>query len=326
MSAAADDRVEQYTRLLNEMWRIRAFEEKVSELYAKGRLFGLLHLGIGQEASAVGVCADLNADDYAVGGHRSHSHALAKGAEVAPLLAEIAGKGAGYCGGKGGSMHIVAADAGFVTATGVVGGNIPLGVGAALGARMGGRGQVAVVFFGDGAVQTGAFHESLNLASLWKLPLVFVCENNGYAEFSALEDQTVVPHLAEHGETYGIASTTIDGNDVLAVREAVAEAVARARAGDGPTFLECMTYRLRGHYEGDQAKYREASESAEWRAKDPIQRLVRAIEELPGADADAIATEAERAARAVVEEAAEWTSEAPWPTEEDLMTTVFPTR
>ncbi|ADB52498.1 thiamine pyrophosphate-dependent dehydrogenase E1 component subunit alpha [Conexibacter woesei] len=326
MTPGAEDRVADHTRLLNEMWRIRAFEEKVAELYAKGRLFGLLHLGIGQEASAVGVCADLNADDYVVGGHRSHTHALAKGAQVKPLLAEIAGKAAGYCGGKGGSMHIVAAEAGFITATGVVGGNIPLGVGAALGARMAGRGQVAAVFFGDGAVQTGAFHESLNLASLWKLPLVFVCENNGYAEFSALEDQTVVPHLAQHGETYGIASRTIDGNDVLAVRDAVAIAVERARSGGGPTFLEVMTYRLRGHYEGDQAKYREASESAEWKAKDPIQRLVRVIEQLPGADAAAIAAEAERAARAAVEEAAEWTSEAPWPTEEDLMTTVFPAR
>ena len=326
MSAGVEDRVADHVRLLNEMWRIRAFEEKVAELYAKGRLFGLLHLGIGQEASAVGVCADLNADDYVVGGHRSHTHALAKGAQVKPLLAEIAGKAAGYCGGKGGSMHIVAADAGFITATGVVGGNIPLGVGAALGARMAGRGQVAAVFFGDGAVQTGAFHESLNLASLWKLPLVFVCENNGYAEFSALEDQTVVPHLAQHGETYGIASRTIDGNDVLAVRDAVAIAVERARSGGGPTFLEVMTYRLRGHYEGDQAKYREASESAEWKAKDPIQRLVRVIEQLPGADAAALAAEAERIARAAVEEAAEWTSEAPWPTEEDLMTTVFPAR
>jgi len=303
--------------LLDAMWRIRAFEERVSELYAKGELKGLLHLGVGQEGVAVGTCTGLNDDDYVVGGHRSHAHAIAKGADLGKMMAELAGRDTGYCRGKGGSMHLVAMDCGFVTATGVVGGNIPLAVGAAQACRMAGREQVAVVFFGDGAVQTGAFHESLNMASLWGLPLVFVCENNGYAEFSALEDQTNVRRLAEHGETYGIAAQTLDGNDVLAVRDAVAEAVARARSGGGPTFLECKTYRLRGHYEGDPGKYRELAEADEWRAKDPIARLVRALDD-PGAGDDA-----ERVARAAVEDATRWALAAPQPAEEELMTTVY---
>lgn len=303
--------------LLDAMWRIRAFEEKVSELYAKGELKGLLHLGVGQEGVAVGTCSALERDDYVVGGHRSHAHAIAKGADLGLMLAELAGRDAGYCRGKGGSMHLVAIDTGFVTATGVVGGNIPLAVGVAQGCRMAGRNRVTVVFFGDGAVQTGAFHESLNIASLWGLPLIFLCENNGYAEFSALEDQTNVRRLAEHGETYGIPSRTLDGNDVLAVRESVSEAVARARAGEGPTFLECLTYRLRGHYEGDPGKYRELAEADEWRAKDPIGRLARRL-----GDDDAL-TAAERTARDEVEAAARWALAAPEPAEAEVTTTVY---
>jgi TPP-dependent pyruvate/acetoin dehydrogenase alpha subunit len=297
--------------LLAAMWRIRAFEEKVSALYARADLKGLLHLGIGQEAVAVGACLDLEDDDYVLGGHRAHAHAIAKGADLTKMLAELAGRDTGYCRGKGGSMHLVAAECGFLTATGVVAGNLPLAVGAAQACRMNGRGQVTLAFFGDGAAQTGAFHESLNLASLWGLPLVFVCENNGYAEFSALEDHTRVTRLAQHGETYGIPAATLDGNDVLAVRAAAGEAVARARGGGGPTFLECLTYRLRGHYEGDPGRYRELAETEEWRAKDPIRRL--------GVDDPAI----EQAARAEVEEAARRALEAPWPAAEELTTTVY---
>ncbi len=249
--------------LLEAMWVIRAFEEKVSELYARNQIPGLLHLGIGQEGVAVGACGALRRDDYIVGGHRAHAHAIAKGADLARLMAELAGRSAGCCGGKGGSMHVVAMDVGFVTATGVVGGNIPLALGAALACRERRRGQVAAAFFRDGAGQTGAFHESLNIGSLWKLPVIFVCENNGYAEFTPLSAHTLVARLADHARTYAMPHVTVDGNDVLAVREAVGEAPARARAGEGPTFVECLTYRLRGHYEGDPAKYRELSELKE---------------------------------------------------------------
>src|SRR5687767_9799559 len=178
--------------LLGRMWLIRAFEEKVSALYAAREIVGLLHLGIGQEAVAVGTCSPLRPDDYVFGGHRSHGHAIAKGADLDRLMAEIAGRATGYCAGKGGSMHIVAMDVGFVTATGVVGGTIPLALGAAFAAKERKKGQVAVVFFGDGAGQSGPFHESLNIASLWQLPVIFVCENNGYAEFTPLSAHTKV--------------------------------------------------------------------------------------------------------------------------------------
>ncbi|MFQ5802754.1 MAG: thiamine pyrophosphate-dependent dehydrogenase E1 component subunit alpha, partial [Candidatus Methylomirabilales bacterium] len=256
--------------LLRTMWIIRAFEEKVSELYARGQIVGLLHLGIGQEGVAVGACSALRRDDYIFGGHRSHAHAIAKGADLGRLLAELAGRSTGYCRGKGGSMHLVAMDVGFVTATGVVGGTIPIALGAAFVCKERGEGHVAVVFFGDGAGQVGPFHESLNIASLWKFPVVFVCENNGYSEFTPLSAHTVVSRLADHARTYGMSNVTVDGNDVLSVQQAIREAAQRARSGEGATFVECITYRLRGHYEGDPGKYRELSEVAEWKARDPI--------------------------------------------------------
>ncbi|HXF76872.1 MAG TPA: thiamine pyrophosphate-dependent dehydrogenase E1 component subunit alpha, partial [Methylomirabilota bacterium] len=213
--------------LLRRMWLIRAFEEKVSALYAERQVVGLLHLGIGQEAVAVGACSVLGPDDYVYGGHRSHGHAIAKGADINKLMAEIAGRATGYCGGKGGSMHIVAKDVGFMTATGVVGGTIPLALGAAFAAKERKRGQVAMVFFGDGAGQAGPFHESLNIASLWQLPVIFVCENNGYAEFTPLSAHTKIERLARHAKTYGIPASTVDGNDLIAVRDAMKKAVAK---------------------------------------------------------------------------------------------------
>src|SRR5918994_7949144 len=187
--------------LLRRMWLIRAFEEKVSALYAERQIVGLLHLGIGQEAVAVGVCGLLQQDDLVFGGHRSHGHALAKGADVKRLMAEIAGRATGYCGGKGGSMHIVALDAGFITATGVVGGTIPMALGAAFAAKEKKQGQVSVVFFGDGAGQAGPFHESLNIASLWQLPVIFVFEKNGFAEFTPLSAHTKIERLGAHSKT-----------------------------------------------------------------------------------------------------------------------------
>ncbi len=304
------------------MWLIRAFEERVSELFARGQIAGLLHLGIGQEAVAAGACGVLRIDDYAFGGHRAHAHAIAKGADLNRLMAELAGRASGYCRGKGGSMHIVAMDAGFVTATGVVGGTIPLALGAAFAAKEKKQGQVAMVFFGDGAGQVGPFHESLNIASLWKLPVIFVCENNGYAEFTPLSAHTLVSHLADHARTYAMPRATIDGNDVLAVRRAVRAAVARARAGQGPTFVECLTYRLRGHYEGDPAKYRELSEVKDWKAKDPIARFARLLQKKKAASVNDIA-QAESDARERVEKAAEFALAAPWPEPEEVAAQVY---
>jgi acetoin:2,6-dichlorophenolindophenol oxidoreductase subunit alpha len=307
--------------MLESMWTIRAFEEKVSELYSKAQVVGLVHLGIGQEGVAVGTCSALRSDDYVFGGHRSHPHALAKGADVKRLMAELAGRSTGYCRGKGGSMHVVAMDVGFVTATGVVGGTIPLALGAAFVCRERGKGQVALVFFGDGAGQVGPFHESLNIASLWKLPVIFVCENNGYAEFTPLSAHTLVSRIADHARTYQIPNVTVEGNDVLEVRKAVSEAVERARSGEGPTFVECMTYRLRGHYEGDPGKYRELSEVADWKAKDPIARFA-ALLEAAGVPAEKIAA-AERPARERVAEAVQFALEGPWPGPEELVHQVY---
>ncbi|HEY3522488.1 MAG TPA: thiamine pyrophosphate-dependent enzyme [Candidatus Limnocylindrales bacterium] len=308
--------------LLRRMLRIRAFEEKVSELYARGKVAGLLHLGIGQEAVAVGVMSVLRANDAVVGGHRAHAHALATGADPVRLMAEIAGRSGGYAGGKGGSMHLVATDSGFLTATGVVGGNIPLALGAAFASTYAGSDAVAVVFFGDGAGQTGPFHESLNLASLWSLPVVFVCENNGYAEFTPLSSHTKVERLSAYAATYGMPAATIDGNDIDAVRTAAADAVARARSGGGPTFVEALTYRLRGHYEGDPAKYRELSELADWKAKDPIERLRTALAS-SGAVDEATAVRIEADERAAIEEAATKALASPPPDPGELVTRVY---
>jgi TPP-dependent pyruvate/acetoin dehydrogenase alpha subunit len=312
---------EDFVDLLRRMWLIRAFEEKVSALYAERQILGLLHLGIGQEAVAVGVCGLLRRDDFVFGGHRSHGHALAKGADVNRLMAEIAGRASGYCGGKGGSMHIVALDAGFITATGVVGGTIPLALGAAFAAKEKKQGQVSVVFFGDGAGQAGPFHESLNIASLWQLPVIFVCENNGFAEFTPLSAHTRIERLAQHAKTYAIPSSTVDGNDLLAVRLAMRKALEIARALKGPVFIECLTHRLRGHYEGDPAKYRELSQLSEWKKKDPIGRLSRLLESKKMMTDEGLRT-IESEARARVEEAAEFSLSSSWPASEEVATEV----
>jgi pyruvate dehydrogenase E1 component alpha subunit len=304
------------------MWLIRAFEEKLSALYAERQVVGLLHLSIGQEAIAVGALSLLRNDDYVYGGHRSHGHAIAKGADVNKLMAEIAGRATGYCGGKGGSMHIVAKECGFITATGVVGGTIPLALGAAFAAKESQKGQVAVVFFGDGAGQTGPFHESLNIASLWHLPVIFICENNGYAEFTPLSAHTNIERLAQHAKTYGIPASTVDGNDLCAVRDAMTKAVEKCRAGKGPVFVECLTHRMRGHYEGDPAKYRELSQLAEWKKKDPIARFARALKSKKAlTDKELAAIESE--ARARIEKAAQFSLSSPWPTDKDVDSQVY---
>jgi len=302
--------------MLERMWLIRAFEERASEMYARNQIAGLLHLGIGQEGVAVGLAWALEPRDRLFGGHRAHAHALARGADPTRLLAEIAGRSTGYCGGKGGSMHISAPEVGFVTATGVVAGNIPLALGAAFAATVTGDGSVAVAAFGDGAGQTGSFHESLNIASLWGLPMVFLCENNGYAEFSPLSAHTKVERLARHAETYGMPNVTVDGNDAAAVLQAACDGVARARAGEGPTFIEALTYRLRGHYEGDPGKYRELAELADWKARDPIVRFVAAssLEDLSAA--------AEARARVIVDGATEAVLAAPMASVDQLLTQV----
>ena len=307
--------------ILERMWLIRAFEEKASELFARNRIAGLLHLGIGQEGSAVGTCSALRTDDYVFGTHRSHAHAIAKGADVVRLMAEIAGRSTGYCKGKGGSMHISAPEVGFVTATGVVAGNVPLALGAGLTSVTRGEDRVSVAFFGDGAGQSGGFHESLNLAALWKLPVIFVCENNGYVEFSPLSAHTVIERLRDYATVYSIPSVTVDGGDVLAVRKAAEEAVTAARDGAGPAFIEVLTHRLRGHYEGDPARYRNLSERDEWKAKDPVARFAVVLGEA-GVSREAL-DDIEARAREIIDAAAEQTLQAPIADHLGLTTDVY---
>jgi pyruvate dehydrogenase E1 component alpha subunit len=300
--------------LLRAMWAIRAFEERVGELTRANEVHGLVHLSVGQEGVAVGVCGQLRADDAVYSGHRAHGHALAKGAPPARVLAELMGREDGLCRGLGGSMHLVDVEHGFLGATGVVGGNVPLALGSALAARQLGRDAVAVVFFGDGAVQGGIFAESVNLATLWRLPAILVCENNGFAEFTPRSAHTVVERVSDVVAPYGLERETVEGNDVLAVRDAFAGFLAKARSGEGPFLLECLTHRLRGHYEGDPDRYREALAAEEWQRLDPILRLQRRGAEEGWLD-EGVAASLEREAREEVESAVATARESPFPSE-----------
>jgi pyruvate dehydrogenase E1 component alpha subunit len=300
------------TPLLRAMWLIRAFEERVGELTRANEVHGLVHLSVGQEGVAVGVCGQLRPDDAVYTGHRAHGHAIAKGAPLGRLLAELMGRSDGLCRGLGGSMHLVDVEHGLLGATGVVGGNVPLALGSALAARLGGGDHVTVVFFGDGAVQAGIFVESVNLAALWRLPVILVCENNGFAEFTPRSAHTNVERVSDVVAPYGLERETVDGNDVVAVRDAFGSFLAKARAGEGPFLLECLTHRLRGHYEGDPQRYREALAADEWQRLDPILRLQRrGLEEgwLDEGEPDRL----EREARRAVEEAVAFARESPFP-------------
>jgi TPP-dependent pyruvate/acetoin dehydrogenase alpha subunit len=298
--------------VLATMWRIRCFEERVGRLKRADEVHGLIHLSVGQEGVAAGVCLQLRDDDAVYSGHRAHGHAIASGAPLDRTMAELMGRADGLCRGLGGSMHLVDVAHGFMGATGVVGGTLPIALGSALAARRRGSDAVAVVFFGDGAVQAGHFAETINLATLWELPLVLVCENNGFAEFTPRSAHTKVERVSDVVAPYGLERETVDGNDVDAVWAAFAGFLAGARAGRGPMLLECLTHRLRGHYEGDPAKYREALAADEWREKDPIQRLRRrGLDEgwFTREDADA----AEREALDAVEAAVEFARASPFP-------------
>ncbi len=266
---------EQALHLLATMWRIRLFEERVGQLKRADEVHGLVHLSVGQEGVAAGVCTQLRDDDAVYSGHRAHGHAIAKGAPLGRVLAELMGRDDGLCRGLGGSMHLVDVEHGFMGATGVVGGNIPIALGSALAARLRGDDSVAVVFFGDGAVQAGHFNETVNLATLWRLPIVLVCENNGFAEFTPRSAHTIIERVSDVVAPYGLERSTVDGNDAVAVWTAFRGYLEAARAGAGPFLLECLTHRLRGHYEGDPGAYREALAAAEWQEQDPIQRLQR---------------------------------------------------
>ncbi|WP_417412945.1 thiamine pyrophosphate-dependent dehydrogenase E1 component subunit alpha [Hoeflea sp.] len=264
---------EQLRGALKKMMLIRKFEEGAEDSYTRGLIHGTMHLSIGQEASAVGSCMSLSDEDKITSTHRGHGHCVAKGADLGKMFAEFFGKESGYCRGRGGSMHIADVSKGNLGANGIVGGGLPIAVGAALSAKRLGTGAVTVCFFGDGANNEGAFHEALNMASVWKLPVVFVCENNKYGMSTSIERSTAVKNIADRAVAYSMPGLTVDGNDFSAVTEAVDAAVARARSGDGPSLIENLTYRWRGHSKSDRNRYRTKEEIADWIKLDPILRM-----------------------------------------------------
>lgn len=252
------------------MARIRAFEERVGRRFRSGDVHGFVHTSLGQEAAAAGACAPLRRADMLTTTHRGHGHCLAKGADPERMMAELFGRVTGTCRGRGGSMHLAQTDLGILGANGIVGAGIPLATGAALAAKRAGDDAVAVAFFGEGAIHAGAFHEAAVLAVAWQVPVIFACENNQYAEFTATEKRWGGPSATERAAAYGMPASSVDGNDVLLVEDAMAEAVAAARNGGGPTFLELATYRIGGHYEGDAMLYRDETAGDAWRARDPL--------------------------------------------------------
>ena len=259
-------------KLYKDMWKIRLFEEKVRALDMEGRLPGFFHLYVGEEAVAVGACSAINTDDYITSTHRGHGHLIAKGGELKKAMAELFAKETGYCKARGGSMHIAAPELGMLGANGIVGAGIPIATGAALSAKYQKNGKVAVCFFGDGASNQGTFHEALNIAAAFNLPAIYVCENNLYGVGTRQTDVRKLKDIAERGKAYDMPGIIVDGNDVEAVYNAVKEAADRGRRGEGPTLIECKTYRHYTHFTGEPDTYRPKEEVREWKAKDPIKR------------------------------------------------------
>ncbi len=261
---------EQLKEALRRMCLIRRFEEGAEEAYMRGLIHGTMHLSIGQEASAVGSTMALRKTDYITSTHRGHGHCIGKGADPKLMFAEFFGKEEGYCRGRGGSMHIADVESGNLGANGIVAGGIPIAVGAALAIKKQKRDDVALCFFGDGATNEGAFHEALNMASIWKLPVIFVCENNKYGMSVSTERSMAVANVADRASAYNMPGVIVDGNRIEDVAEAVMTAIARAREGQGPTLVECKTYRIRGHSRSDRNRYRTKEEIEEWKLRDPI--------------------------------------------------------
>jgi len=309
--------------IYRRMRTIRSFEEKLQELVSAGKIGGFMHLYAGQEAIAVGVCAQLMETDIVGSTHRGHGHCVAKGVDVKAMMAELFGRSTGTNRGKGGSMHIADVDKGMLGANGIVGGGIPLVTGAALSAQVLGREDVAVGFFGDGATNQGQFHESLTMASNWKLPVVYVCENNGFGEFTPTEFVVPVKDIADRAISYGMRSIIADGMDFFDVYEKAGEAIELARRGEGPTLLECKTYRFYGHYVGDQTPYRNKEEAEDWiQNRDPLDIFETKASEAGVVDPDEFRS-IDGEVSALLNEAAEQAEAAPLPAVEDLLTDVY---
>ncbi len=324
MSSSASPRLSpaEGRRVLYQLTLARAFEERVLALVSDGSIRGTTHPYVGQEAVAVGACLALCADDLVISTHRGHGHLLAKGGDPNRLMAELFGKATGYGGGKGGTQHMADFSIGHLGSNGITGGGIPIGTGAALSVQMRRSGQVVAIFFGDGAANQGTFHESLNLAAAWRLPAIYICENNLYAMSTPLREVCAVEHLAERASAYGMPGVQVDGMDVMAVAAAVRAAAERARENRGPTLIECKTYRFLGHSKSDQRVYRSRDEEAAWRERDPITRFRALLLEhdlVTAAEIESIG----RDAAAAVDEAVGFAQRSPFPRPDALTAGVF---
>ncbi|WP_237658479.1 thiamine pyrophosphate-dependent dehydrogenase E1 component subunit alpha [Ureibacillus xyleni] len=309
--------------MMYDMILIRKFEENLKQLYQQGKIHGTMHLCIGQEATAVGACFPLTKEDKITSTHRGHGHSIAKGTDVNKMVAELLGKVTGYCKGKGGSMHIADMEVGNLGANGIVAAGLPLGTGAALTSQMKKLGYVVLCFFGDGATNEGAFHESLNLASVWNLPIVFFCENNLYGMSGSIKEMTNIESIAVRGASYGIPSETIDGNDILEVIKATTAAVERARHNNGPTLIEANTYRWEGHSRSDARKYRTREEEKEWKkSNDPIERFKTVLLENGIITEDDFAELNEKAIKQI-QDAVEFAESSESPSLDTLMTDIY---
>ena len=310
-------------QLLRQMLTIRSFEERASADYQAGKIYGVVHCYIGEEAVAVGVCAALERDDQIISTHRGHGHCIAKGADLQRMMAELYGRQTGYCKGKGGSMHIADFAIGMLGANGIVAGGISIVTGAGLAAQMLGKGRVAVSFFGDGASNAGPLHECLNIAASWKLPMIYVCENNLYAAQTSAASTQALGDVAARAAGYGIPGMIVDGNDVFAVNRAAYQAVQRAREGEGPTLIECKTYRWHAHTERKtQPDQRDKAEIEAWKRKDPIARLLDHLKEqrqLSEVDWQGMKTEVQRE----IDAAVAFAEASPFPTPEQAAEDVF---
>ena len=306
------------------MLRIRSFEEKIEELVMTAKIGGFVHLYVGQEAVATGVCATLTDADYITSTHRGHGHLIAKGGDVKRMMAELFAKTTGYCKGKGGSMHIADLDLGILGANGIVGGGPPIAVGAAMASQYKGTDSVCVSFFGDGASNQGTTHEAMNLAAVWKAPVVFVAENNHYGEFTSQERHQCIESVTERAAGYGMPASIVDGNDLVAVYEAAAQAVGRARKGKGPTLLECKTYRIKGHFVGDPEVYRGKEEVEGWQRadKDAILRLEKKLIDTKVLTKDKV-KKIRASVQKEIDEAVKFAEESPEPDVSELLEGVY---
>ena len=309
---------EKLIEMYRDMLRLRQFEQKVNDLFLAGMIPGTLHLYTGEEAVAVGVCAVLRKDDFIVSTHRPHGHYTAKGGSLDKLMAELLGKETGCCKGKGGSMHVGDFSVGMPPAIAIVGANVPIAAGIGLSFKMKGTDQVVTCFFGDGAVNQGMWHEGVNIAAVWKLPVILVCENNFYAASTHVSKSILTEKIADRAYAYGIPGVTVDGNDVLAVFRAAEEAVKRARSGLGPTLIECLTYRHGGHSRSDPATYRPKEEVKRWLSKDPIPRYKAKLVEM-GILTEEMAENIEGEVAVEIERAVRFAEESPLPRPETAL-------